>query len=98
MSASVISKADARAAVLAQAYHWDVEDASGKGRGPDGGRRLHHCFTGPFGCDWDEADVLDVIDRADDQLVTVADTMLGKCLVVKIPGDGRTFVFDSARF
>lgn len=78
-----LTKDEARELVVSQAF---VE--------PETSRRLHHCCMSISGADWDEADVLNLIDKATD--IDWEDSFLfGKGLAVH--AENRHYFFDTVR-
>lgn len=78
-----MTKDEARTLVISQTF---VE--------ADTGRRLHHCFMGTIGADWDEEAVLAAIDKATD--IDWEDSFLfGKGLAVY--ANNKHYFFDSVR-
>jgi hypothetical protein len=57
------------------------------------GRRLHHCFLGGMGADWDETDVVALCRRADTLLWS--DTVLGRILMIE--ANGKVYAFDTVQ-
>lgn len=84
---NMLTKDEAKLAVIAQSYESTCEESS------DFGRRLHHCFMSFTGCDWDEHAVLAKIDEATE--MAWVDTWLGACLVVI--ADGKRYTFDTVK-
>lgn len=58
------------------------------------GRRLHHCFMGSIGADWDEAAVLDLIDQAED-VDWESHFLWGPGLAVY--ANGKSYFFDTVK-
>lgn len=58
------------------------------------GRRLHHCFLGGIGADWDEDAVLDLLDRAPEAYLE-SSFIWGDGLAVYV--DNKRYFFDTVK-
>lgn len=61
----------------------------------DHGRRIHHCFLGGIGADWDEDAVLELLNKDSADACYESSFLWGEGLAVYL--DGKRFFFDTVR-